>query len=249
MFSLLLYFCLGWITGTALQLQQPALWLAEINQIGFYASLLALATFTLQRHRLILATWVQCVFVCVVACVGGFFYPATRAQSFLENQISPQLEGQVIEVTGRITAMPQKMQENIRFRFAVQSATLASGEQAKLPPLVLLGWYANVQDASPSPMNAQAGDMWRFSVKLKAPHGHINPHGFDYELWLWEQGIQATGYVRHGVHDTTPTLLSRSWQYPLERSRQFVRERVYEGVGNQDGEHDANHCNSAILAR
>ena len=235
MFSLLLYFCLGWITGTALQLQQPALWLAEINLIGFYASLLALATFTLQRHRLILATWVQCVFVCVVACVGGFFYPATRAHWFLENQISQQLEGQVIEVTGRITAMPQKMQENIRFRFAVQSAALANGEQVKLPPLVLLGWYANVQDTSPSPKNAQAGDMWRFSVKLKAPHGHINPHGFDYELWLWEQGIQATGYVRHGVHDTTPTLLSRSWQYPLERSRQFVREWVYERVGNQAG--------------
>ena len=113
--------------------------------------------------------------------------------------------------------------------------SLVSGKQVVLPPLVLLGWYANVQDTSPTPKNAQAGDMWRFSVKLKAPHGHINPHGFDYELWLWEQGIQATGYVRHGVHDTTPTLLSRSWQYPLERSRQFVREWVYETVGNQAG--------------
>ena len=36
------------------------------------------------------------------------------------------------------------------------------------------------------------------AVRLKAPHGHINPHGFDYELWLWEQGVQATGYVRAG---------------------------------------------------
>ena len=42
------------------------------------------------------------------------------------------------------------------------------------------------------------------TVRLKAPHGNSNPHGFDYELWLWEQGMQATGYVRAGPRDAPP---------------------------------------------
>jgi competence protein ComEC len=167
----------------------------------------------------------------MLTAVCGFFSCATRAHRFLETQIAPQLEGQVIEAQGRITAMPQRLQENIRFRFAVESAHLATGEKVELPPLILLGWYANAKNAQPSPSSAQAGDIWQFSVKLKAPHGHINPHGNDHELWLWEQGIQATGYVRQGVHDTSPRLITRSWEFPVERSRQFVRQQIYEKVG------------------
>jgi competence protein ComEC len=63
-------------------------------------------------------------------------------------------------------------------------------------------------------------------VRLKAPHGHINPHGFDHELWLWEQGLQATGYVRHGAKDVPPEWLGSSWQYPVARLRQAARALV-----------------------
>ena len=56
------------------------------------------------------------------------------------------------------------------------------------------------------------------TVRLKAPHGNSNPHGFDYELWLWEQGIQATGYVRAGPKDAPPLRLSSSWYHPAERA-------------------------------
>jgi competence protein ComEC len=37
------------------------------------------------------------------------------------------------------------------------------------------------------------GERWQLTLRLKAPHGGSNPFGFDYELWLWEQGLQATG--------------------------------------------------------
>jgi competence protein ComEC len=30
----------------------------------------------------------------------------------------------------------------------------------------------------------QAGERWQWRVRLKAPHRHMNPGGFDYELWL-----------------------------------------------------------------
>ena len=36
----------------------------------------------------------------------------------------------------------------------------------------------------------RAGQLCRFTVRVKAPHGALNPHGFDFELWLLEQGIR-----------------------------------------------------------
>jgi competence protein ComEC len=51
-------------------------------------------------------------------------------------------------------------------------------------------------------------------VRLKAPHGNLNPHGFDYELWLWEQGLQATGYVRAGPRDAPPQRIETTWRHP-----------------------------------
>ena len=35
-------------------------------------------------------------------------------------------------------------------------------------------------------------------MRLRRPHGNLNPNGFDYELLLFEQGVRATGYVRDG---------------------------------------------------
>ena len=235
MFSFLLHFFLGWIAGTALQLQQASLWLAWINLAGFFSSAVLLVTFIRCWHRLTLPVFLQCALILVISAATAFFCCALRAQVFLEKQIAPRLEGQVLQVVGRVTAMPQRMQENIRFRFAVQYAQLASGELVELPPQVMLGWYVNTLTNGPTPTDLQAGDMWKFSVKLKAPHGHINPHGFDYELWLWEQGLQATGYVRNGPKDNQPELIARSWQHPIERCRQWVRQRVYAQLGDQQG--------------
>jgi competence protein ComEC len=234
-FSFLLHFFLGWVAGTALQLQQASLWLAEINLVACSASGFLLLVWLLCQHRLRLPVMSQCVLVLLLSTTCAFFSCAVRAQLFLEKQIAPQLEGQILQVVGRVVAMPQQMQANIRFRFAVQSVHFASGESVELPPLVLLGWYVNTADATPSPADVQAGDIWKFSIKLKAPHGHINPHGFDYELWLWEQDLQATGYVRRGVHDAPPRLIARSWAHPIERLRQWVRQRIYAQVGEQAG--------------
>jgi competence protein ComEC len=127
--------------------------------------------------------------------------------------------------------MPQSGEDGVRFRLGVESARL-DGRAVTLPPQILLGWYSGfagreapvpAQDADPfevalalqrQPQPLRAGERWQMTVRLKAPHGNSNPHGFDYELWLWEQGLQATGYVRAGVHDAPPARLSSSWRHP-----------------------------------
>ena len=66
-------------------------------------------------------------------------------------------------------------------------------------------------------------------MRLRQPHGNLNPHGFDYELALFEQGVRATGYVR----DAPATLLDASAGYPVERLRQRVRDAIYAHVADR----------------
>ncbi|RDB43767.1 DNA internalization-related competence protein ComEC/Rec2 [Halomonas sp. DQ26W] len=40
------------------------------------------------------------------------------------------------------------------------------------------------------------GERWALTVRLRPPGGFANPGTFDYQGWLWREGIQATGYVR-----------------------------------------------------
>ena len=180
-----------------------------------------------------------------------------RASSFAGAALNPALEGQDIDVSGQVMAMPQFAEDGVRFRFAVTSARL-QGKQITLPSQIYLGWYSGfgLRPAKPTPRAApvadgdpeppefslelqrqpqplRAGEHWQMTVRLKAPHGNSNPHGFDYELWLWEQGIQATGYVRTGKSDTPPKKLSSTWAKPVERARQAVREAIFERVANR----------------
>mgnify|MGYP000925797521 FL=1 len=71
-----------------------------------------------------------------------------------------------------------------------------------------------------------AGERWQMTVRLKAPHGNSNPFGYDYEQWLWEQGLQATGYVRAGPKDPDPQRLDTCWQHPVEQVRQRVKDSI-----------------------
>jgi competence protein ComEC len=113
----------------------------------------------------------------------------------------------------------------------------------QLPPQIYLGWYGSFAGASEedeaqrTPVQMRAGERWRMSVRLKSPHGGSNPHGFDSELWLWEQGLQSTGYVRAGPKDTAPLRLGSSGAHPVEQLRQRVRDAIYArlagGVGGE----------------
>ncbi len=87
--------------------------------------------------------------------------------------------------------------------------------------------------SSPSPAPApvpavHVGERWEMTVRLNAPHGLRNPGGFDAELWLWEQGVQATGSVQAGARAERPVRLEAApwWRHPVEQVRQRVRDAI-----------------------
>ena len=240
---------IGFVVGVAVQLQQAALfeWQAYAALTGIAFVGFGLVFWLTKRQPLGF-----CLTVVMIAMLG-FGLTGLRAAHFASTALTPALEGQDIVVTGQIVAMPQQGEDGVRFRLAVVSATM-DDKPVALPAQIALGWYAGFGtrpapvvlpgdgDREPpefsiellrQPQPLRAGDNWQMTVRLKAPHGNSNPHGFDYELWLWEQGIQATGYVRTSKSNAAPQKLSSGWAHPIERARQSVREAIFERVDNR----------------
>ena len=69
----------------------------------------------------------------------------------------------------------------------------------------------------------QPGEHWALTVRLRPPAGFANPHTFDYEAWLWREGIQATGYVRH---EPPPRRLAESASGLRERALSHLEGRA-----------------------
>jgi competence protein ComEC len=139
----------------------------------------------------------------------GFFWAATLAQAALAPQLAPAGEGRDLEVIGTVASLPYRFNDGVRFNFAVEKVL---GGDIAVPKLVALSWYASANrgaNRSTSPASIQGGkhadvgdvqpgERWALTVRLQRPHGNANEHGFDYEVWLLEQGLRATGYVRAG---------------------------------------------------
>ena len=115
--------------------------------------------------------------------VAGVVWAIVFATIRLDDRLSEQLAGQDIQIHGLIADLPEHESNHIRFNFSVL-------ESAKhIPNKLRLTWYYPDQ-------TIKAGQEWTFTVRLKPPHGTNNPGGFDYERWLFVEGIGATGYVR-----------------------------------------------------
>lgn len=122
------------------------------------------------------------------------------------------------EVTGVVKGLPQIQGRQLRFLFQLDAITPLKGVELKssTPRLLRLSWFN-------APVAVKPEQRLRLTVRLKAPHGYANPHGFDYELWLLAQGIDATGYVRQWHR----TVLSEGCLVDCQRGRmaEFVDER------------------------
>ena len=150
------------------------------------------------------------------ACAAGFFWAAACAQGRMEERLAPSLEGRDIAVVGVVASLPAVSERGVRFAFDVESAG------ARLPAKILLAWYDTAAPVHP-------GERWSLTVRLRRPHGGVNPHGFDYEAWLLERGIGATGYVRAGE---ARRLGSRNGIFDLvEGAREAVRDRFLAVLG------------------
>lgn len=151
----------------------------------------------------------------------GFCWAAFCAHLALLDALPRADEGRDITVTGTIASLPHRFDGGARFHFDVARTDT---RDASVPPKIVLSWYGA---AAADPALIHPGEQWRLVVRLQRPHGNANPHGFDYEAWLLEQGVRATGYVRPAgsrnqrLDDWIP-----GPGYAIERARGYLRTRI-----------------------
>lgn len=155
----------------------------------------------------------------IAVALLGFVYAASLATLRMSDELTFDDEGRDIAVIGVIASLPAKLERGVRFEFDVDHTVTP---QVHAPRRVLLGWYSgNVA--------VQPGERWSFTLRLKRPHGTMNPGGFDFEAWMLERNLRASGYVRAGRNDPPRVRIdSMVWRptYAVERARSWLRDRL-----------------------
>ena len=162
-----------------------------------------------------------------VAFAAGFLWASACAHWRMADWLPPELEGRDVEVVGVVSSLPALAERGVRFELDVESA------DQRLPKKLLVAWYRTpFSEEDPALLTGQVhpGERWLFTLRLRRPHGLVNPHGFDYEAWLLERGVGATGYVRmrgeHRLLGYRNGFLDR-----IELAREKVRDRFREQLG------------------
>lgn len=164
----------------------------------------------------------------------GVFWTSVLALHGLSQNLPKALENRDLVIIGTVNGLPQPFEEGTRFQFHVEKASLGK-ESVSIPENIMLSWGLTYHKSNLQTVpDIQPGQRWQLNVRLKRPHGNANPNGFDYELWLFEQGIRATGYVNNDPRlpvrnalldsfDSTPM----NW---VNLIRSKLRERIYRAL-------------------
>jgi competence protein ComEC len=249
---------LGWVLGAALQLQQARLWpIGAYALIG--AGLMLVLLWALRRRHVgrnlalpVTAAGVMAAILAVVAAGLSFAQTGARAAWFAAQALPSELEGRDLRVLGRIDGLPRGGVDALRFELRIEQAWL-DDRPVHWPARIELAWYSGRgwsrggagapatpeadgqrarQQALHPPASLQPGERWLMTVRLKAPHGQRNPHGFDHELRLWERGVQAVGYVRTTARDRPPEPIAAAEFAWVDRARLATRQAIAQRIAD-----------------
>jgi competence protein ComEC len=177
-------------------------------------------------------------------------------------RIAPEQEGVDFVVHGHVAGMPQAFERGERFLFRIErcvgpSAATAAPAACPEGRDLRLAWYRHFgradkhedsERAGPGHaarlevqpgrrLGPQPGERWQLTIRLKRPHGLLNPGAFDSELRALEEGIAATGYVRASRDPAWPNrrLAGRSWRAgpAIEAVRTVLRDAILASLAGE----------------
>jgi competence protein ComEC len=180
---------------------------------------------------------------------AGFAWAQWRAAERALERLPPALEGIDLRVQGVVASLPQRHAQGQRFVLRVEQARRVDGSEVGLqvPDKIWVSWWGGPRAAdepaeAPTVWSLQRpppilvpGDRWSFTLRLRQPRGQSNPHGFDAELWLWEQNLHARASVRAGARDQPPQHLGPAGGVWVEWARHAVREAIFERLSAAPG--------------
>lgn len=165
------------------------------------------------------------ILIALLGCTLGFYHAAWQAELRLSDSLPDVWQGRDINVIGVVAELPRSHERGQRFRFDVEQVRTP---EAHVPAHVYLATYT---DAKSPPLLLRAGERWRFTIRLKQPHGTANPGGFDFEGWMLERDLRATGYVHPKGDNARLDALAEGLGYRIETWREAVRDKFSATLG------------------
>lgn len=142
----------------------------------------------------------------------------SQYQNALNNNNIPaeQLDKKIHLIQGEVSNIVHTKSDSSRFNFLISHW---QGRQVKEDFKVRLTWKAPGKPL-------QQGQKWQLAVKLKPAHGLANVGGFNYQVWLRQQQIIATGYVK--VDSKTKAATKTEQQNVLLHQQTSWRQYLYQ---------------------
>lgn len=179
------------------------------------------------RHRLVMR-WLA---LGLLGLALGFFWAAWLAHGRMADELLHTWQGRDITIVGVVASPPVMHDRGMRFDFDVEQVQTAG---ALVPGRISLIQYAGgfamtapMATAEQADLPAfHAGERWRLTVRLKRPHSTSNPHGYDFELWMLERNIRASGYIRQQPEAVRLDARVNRPGYWIEMVRETVGQRM-----------------------
>ncbi len=162
----------------------------------------------------------------LTALALGLIWAAWWAQQRLDQELPRHLEGEDLVAEGRVIGLPRQGERGLRFNLEVERLLDLDHRPQPLPGRLRLTWYQ-----PPAGTELIPGQRWRFTLRLKRAHGFLNPGSFDYEAWLFSEGIRATGYLRAYPE---PRLLAAAPAWYPDRLRYELRRKLADTLGSSE---------------
>ncbi|HEY4091735.1 MAG TPA: DNA internalization-related competence protein ComEC/Rec2 [Luteibacter sp.] len=173
------------------------------------AALLALGMLALRRWPVLRLPAIVVLFAC---------WASLHAAQRMASRLPYTLEGTDIVLTGRVADLPRRRGGDIAFMFQ----PMPHADEPRLGGPLRLTWYRAAQAPAPC-------EYWRLVVRLRRPHGVVNPGGNDAERMALIKGVVANGYVR-----SSPANARLSSGHCVDGWRDAIGQRLDRELGGRD---------------
>lgn len=220
---------IAFVAGTGL-LQQctelPPVWFCLMAGLAALAGTVSVTAGWGQTHAMQARrqagghAWCAIVVVLGAAALGAA-HAALLAHVRLDDSLPFADEGRDVRIVGTIASLPADLPRATRFEFDVESVATPG---VRVPRRIALAWYAPDTELHPA-------ERWQFTVRLRRPHGVMNPGGFDLEGWMFERNLRASGHVRPLAANGVPLRLAPMvWSFggAVDRARDRLRAALRE---------------------
>ena len=127
----------------------------------------------------------------VVSILVGLYWANIYSMNFLASGPDQHFLNLPVVAIGSISGIPVNIETFTQFYFRLQHISRAD-ELQENAGMVRLRWHGD-------PPILKPGQIWKMTVKSRAPRGYRNEGVYDGELDYFRKHIRATGYVlKHG---------------------------------------------------